>query len=103
MIITTALTVSTAAFAVAWVIERQARRRAESKRSLAEATNALLRVDCERLTARVKAAQAATEALEHLENTAQVTDYNGLPVYTWSLSSPYPTLAEAVRHVPARR
>lgn len=105
MIITTALAISAAAFAVAWAIERRARHGAG-------ATTSRLRVDCEHLANELAKKQIEIEALEelqeidviqHLESTAQVTEYDGLPVYTWSLSSPYPTLAEAVRHVPARR
>lgn len=113
MIITTALAISAAAFAAAWVLERRARSDAEEEgRTLAEATSSLLRVDCEHLANELAKKQIEIEALEelqeidviqHLESTAQVTEYDGLPIYTWSLSSPYATLAEAVRHVPARR
>ena len=117
MITTTALAIYAAAFTTAWILERRARKGAEARldaseanRSLAEATSACLRADNRLIEKNLAKKQAEIEALgelrgviEHLESAVQVTDYNGTPIYTWRLSSPYPTLAEAVRHVPARR
>ena len=112
MIITTALAVSTATFAAAWAIERRARHVAEATLADTRRDRDDLERANETLNETLKRKQIEIEVLEeredydvvgHLESTVQVTDYNGLPVYTWSMSSPYPTLAEAVRHVPKNR
>lgn len=112
MITTAALAISAAAFVAAWVLERRVRRGAQQLAERYREDNEALRKANDLLTDKLLKKQTEIEVLEelqeigviqHLESTVQVTGYNGLPVYTWFLSSPYPTLAEAVRHVPARR
>ena len=107
---TTALGLLT--LAAAWLAEHFARRRAMQQLAERGREIDLLRRSNHNLRETLKREQIEIEVLEeredyvvvgHLESTVQVTDYNGLPVYTWSLSSPYPTLAEAVRHVPVHR
>lgn len=96
MILDIVLTAAAVAFSAAWFAERHARR-------FAEATNSRLQADCKRLYDRLAASERDAAAVAYLESTVTATEYDGLPIYTWSLSSPYATLAEAVRHVPARR
>ena len=112
MIIATASALAAATIFAAWVIERKAHHRTQRLAEQYRQDNLGLSKANDFFAEELAKKQLEIEALEelqeidviqHLESTAQVTDYNGLPVYTWSLSSPYPTLAEAVRHVPARR
>lgn len=107
---TTALGLLT--LAAAWLAEHFARRRAMQQLAERGREIDLLRRSNHDLHETLKRKQIEIEVLEeredsdvvgHLESTVSVTGYKGLPVYPWSLSCHYPTLAEAVRHVPARR
>lgn len=100
------------ALAAAWYTEFRARRRAVQQLAERGREIDLLHRSNHNLGETLKRKQIEIEVLEeredyvvvrHLESTAQVTDHNGLLVYIWSMSSLYPTLAEAVRHVPKAR
>lgn len=98
--------------AAAWLVELRAHRRAAQQLAERALEIDILHQSNRGLRETLKREQIEIEVLKesedyvvvgHLESTVQVTDYNGLPIYRWELTSPYPTLAEAVRHVPKSR
>lgn len=100
--------IATLAIFAAFVRELRLRRRAQVALADAHRTNGYLERANATLSETLAARRIAREVSEvsedevvsHLERNVSVIDFGGIPVYSWSLASPYPTLAEAVRHVP---
>lgn len=86
--------------------DRELRLRRRTQVALADATGQLEQSRAaqdralDRAEARAEEAKEVARTLEYIADHRETTEYNGIPIYRWTLTSPYPTLTEAQKHAP---